>query len=102
MTVILPPDGSITFIGGILITLAIGFLIGVVARSLVKLGVVLLAIAVVLIALGFYEPNQIIQPVLKYIESGPELAAKVRQVAGYLPYSTFTFIVGLIIGFFKG
>ncbi len=102
MTVILPPDASITFIGGILITLALGFLIGAISRSLVKVGVILLAIAVVLIALGFYEPNQLLQPFLKYVESGSALAEKVKQIAGWLPYSTLTFIVGFLIGFFKG
>jgi hypothetical protein len=102
MTVILPPDGSITFVGGILIALAIGFLIGALARVFVKVAVVLLAIAVVLIALGFFEPNQLIQPVLKYVESGTALAEKVRQIAGYIPYSTVAFVVGLLIGFFLG
>jgi hypothetical protein len=102
MTVILPPDSSITFVGGILIALAIGFLIGALARVFVKVGVVLLAIAVVLIALGFFEPNQLIKPLLAYIESGTELTEKVNQVAGYIPYSTVAFVVGLLIGFFRG
>jgi uncharacterized membrane protein (Fun14 family) len=102
MTAILPPDASITFIGGVLIALAIGFLIGALSRALVKVGVILLAIAVVLIALGFLEPNQLIQPIVKYAESGPDVAEKVKQIAGYLPYSTVAFIVGFLIGFFKG
>ena len=102
MTVILPPDGSFTFIGSVLVALAIGFLIGALARAFVKIGVVLLAIAVVTIALGWIEPNQIIQPVVKLVETGPELAEKVKQVSGYLPYSTLAFVGGLLLGFFKG
>jgi hypothetical protein len=102
MTAILPPDTSITFIGGVLVTLAIGFLIGAVSRAFAKLGVVLLAVAVVLIALGFLEPNQLIQPVVKYVETGAEVVRKVNQITGYLPYFTLTFVAGLLIGFFKG
>ena len=31
----------------------------------------------------------------------PALTSKVSQIAGYLPYSSVTFIIGLAVGFFK-
>ncbi len=30
------------------------------------------------------------------------LVVKVNQIAGYLPYSSATFIIGVVIGFLKG
>ncbi len=102
MVVILPPNGSLTFIGSVLLTLVLGFLIGALTKAVIKVGVIILVLVVVLIALGFIEPDQIIQPVVKYIESGPAVTEKVNQIAGYLPYSSLTFIVGFLIGFFKG
>jgi hypothetical protein len=102
MTAILPPDGSLTFIGALLIPLVLGFLIGVVARAAIKIGLVLVVIVVILIALGFVDPNQLIQPLVQYVRSGPALVDKVNQIAGYLPYSSLGFLVGFIIGFFKG
>jgi hypothetical protein len=35
------------------------------------------------------------------VSSGPALTSKVSQIAGYLPYSSITFIIGLAVGFFK-
>lgn len=100
--VILPPDGSFTFIATVLIGLVLGFLVGVVARAVAMAGVALLAIILILIALGIIEPSQVIQPVLKYIRSGPALVEWVNRIAGYLPYTSLTFIIGFVIGIFKG
>lgn len=102
MTVILPPNGSLTFIGALLIPLVIGFLIGVIARAALKIGIALIALFFILVALGFIEPNQIIQPIVGYVKSGTDLVEKVKQIAGYLPYSSIGFIVGFVVGFFKG
>jgi len=96
------PDGSITFIVAVLIPLIIGFLVGIVLKSALKIGIAIAAILLILIALGMIAPNQLLQPILSLIRSGPMLLTKVDQVAGYLPYSSITFIVGLVIGFFKG
>ena len=102
MTSILPPDGSITFITALLVPLVLGFLVGIIGKAAVKIGVAIAVIIIILIMVGFLSPNQIIQPVVQLVRSGPSLATKVNQVAGYLPYSSITFIVGFVVGFFKG
>ena len=102
MVSILPPDGSITFIVAALVPLIIGFLVGIVVKSALKIGIALATILLILIVAGMIAPSQLLQPLLSLIRSGPSLLAKVSQVAGYLPYSTITFIIGVVVGFLKG
>jgi uncharacterized membrane protein (Fun14 family) len=102
MSTILPPDASLTFVGALLIPIVLGFLVGIIAKAAIRIGVAIAVIIIILILFGFLTPNQVIQPLVQLFRSGPSLATKVNQVAGYLPYSTITFIVGFVIGFFKG
>jgi uncharacterized membrane protein (Fun14 family) len=102
MTSILPPDGSVTFIAALLVPLILGFLVGIIGKAAIRIGAAIAVIIVILIILGFLTPNQVIQPLVQLVRSGPSLTSKVSQVAGYLPYSSITFIVGFVIGFFKG
>jgi len=98
---ILPPDASVTFILALIIPLVIGFLVGVVIKSAIKIGAAIAIIVILLIFGGILTPSQVIQPVMSLIRSGPDLTTKVNQLAGYLPYSSVLFIIGLAVGFFK-
>jgi uncharacterized membrane protein (Fun14 family) len=102
MTTILPPDLSVTFIAALVIPLIIGFLVGVIAKTALKLGIAIVVIILILIAVGIISPTQVIQPLMQLIRSGPSLESKVAQIAGYLPYSSITFILGFVMGLFKG
>ena len=102
MTTVLAPDASITFIAALLVPLILGFLVGIVAKAALKIGVAIAIIIILLISVGFLTPSQVIQPLVQLVESGPKIAPKVAQIAGYLPYSSIMFIVGLVVGFFKG
>jgi hypothetical protein len=101
MALILPPVASTTFILALVVPLAIGFLVGIVIKSALKIGAALAIIALLLIFIGILTPSQVIQPILSAVRSGPALTSKVQQVAGYLPYSSITFLIGLAIGFFR-
>jgi uncharacterized protein YqfA (UPF0365 family) len=101
MVTILPPDASVTFIVALLVPLVIGFLVGIVIKSAIKIGAAIAIIALLLIFLGIITPSQIIQPIISAFKSGPALTSKVAQIAGYLPYSSITFLIGLAVGFFK-
>jgi uncharacterized protein YqfA (UPF0365 family) len=101
MVSILPPDSSLTFVVLLLIPLVIGFFVGVIAKSAIKIGVAIAIIAIILIAIGIITPNQVVQPLVALIESGAGAAVKVEQITGFLPYSLITFIVGLVIGYLK-
>jgi len=102
MTAILLPNGSVTFIAALLVPLVLGFLVGVVARAALKIGVAILLIIFILIFTGYLEPSQVIQPIVHLVKSGPALAEKVNQIAGYLPYSTLGFLLGFAVGYLKG
>src|ERR1700722_1110198 len=101
MTAVLPPDASLTFITALLVPLIIGFLVGIIAKYAIKIGIAIAVIVIILIVVGFVTPNQIIQPLVQFFEkSGLSLAPKVAEIAGCLPYSSITFIIGFVVGFF--
>ena len=102
MVSILPPDSSITFIVAVIVPLILGFLVGIVIKTALKIGIAVALIVLVLMAVGILTPDQVVQPIVGLFRSGSSLAIKVRQVAGFLPYASITFIIGLVIGFFKG
>lgn len=102
MVSILLPNLSITFLTALIAPLIIGFLVGLIAKSALKIGVAITVLVLILIALGILSPGQILGPVLSLLKSGSGLESKISQVAGYLPYSSVTFLVGLAVGFFKG
>jgi len=102
---IVPPDLSIGFIAAIVVPLVLGFIVGLIAKSVLKIGLAIAALIIILIVLGVITPGQVITPLVALIKSGasnPTLASQAERFAGYLPYSSITFIIGLIVGFWKG
>jgi uncharacterized membrane protein (Fun14 family) len=98
----LPPDLSTTFLVSAILPLIIGFIVGVILKSAIKIGIAVTALVIILIALGILTPGQVLQPLLSLVKSGPALATYVTRVSGYLPYSSLTFVIGLAIGLLKG
>lgn len=102
MVSFLPPDLNTTFVVAVLVPLILGFIVGVIIRSAMKIGIALVVIVIILIALGIVTPSQVIQPLMSLVKSGPALTSTVNRLAGYLPYSSLTFIIGLAVGLLKG
>ncbi len=102
MVTLLPPDTSTTFLAAIVVPLILGFLVGTIAKGIFKVAVAVGVLVLLLIVLGMILPEQVIGPVVSLFRAGSTYTYKVRQIAGYLPYSSVTFIVGLAVGFFKG
>jgi hypothetical protein len=98
----LPPELNTTFVIAVLVPLVLGFIVGVIIRSAIKIGIALVVIVILLIALGILTPGQVIQPLLSLFKSGPGLTSAVNRLAGYLPYSSLTFIIGLAVGLLRG
>ena len=101
MATILPPDLSTTFVVSLLVPLVLGFLVGMVIKSAIKIGAAVAIIILLLIVVGALTPSQVIQPIVGLAKSGPALTQQVNRIAGYLPYSSVTFLIGLAVGFFK-
>jgi uncharacterized membrane protein (Fun14 family) len=102
MVTFLPPDLSTTFLIAAIAPLIIGFVVGVIIRYAVKIGIALAVLIILLIALGVLTPSQVLTPILSLVKSGSSLTAYANRVAGYLPYSSITFIIGLAVGLLKG
>jgi uncharacterized membrane protein (Fun14 family) len=102
LVAILPPDLSATFIIAALLPLVIGFIVGLLIKTFLKIGLIIAAILLLLIIAGFLSPGQVLTPLIGYLKSSSAAAEWVNRVAGYLPYTSLTFIVGLILGFLKG
>jgi len=99
----LAPDLSTTFLVAAIIPLIIGFIVGVIVKSALKIGIAIAVLVLLLIALGIITPDQVLTPLLSLIgKSGGALTSGVQRLAGYLPYSSVTFIIGLAVGFWKG
>jgi uncharacterized membrane protein (Fun14 family) len=98
------PDLSTTFLVAAILPLIIGFIVGVIIKSAIKIGVAIAILIVILIAAGIITPAQVIGPLASLVKSGTSgtITAYANRVAGYLPYSSITFIIGLAIGYFKG
>jgi uncharacterized membrane protein (Fun14 family) len=99
---ILPPDLSTTFLVAAILPLVLGFIVGLIVKRVLKLGIAIAALVIILILLGIVAPSQIIGPLMSMARSGGSLTSAVDRVAGFLPYSSVTFIVGLALGFLKG
>lgn len=105
MVTLLPPDLSTTFLVAALVPLILGFVVGMIIKSVLKIGIAIAIIIIALILLGVITPSQVLTPLASLIKSGASssaIAAEAERLAGYLPYSSVTFIVGLAIGFLKG
>jgi uncharacterized membrane protein (Fun14 family) len=102
---ILLPDLSTTFLVAAILPLIIGFVVGIIIRSALKIGIALVALVVLLIAAGVITPSQVIGPLASLVKSGATasaVTAYANRVAGYLPYSSVTFLIGLAVGLLKG
>jgi uncharacterized membrane protein (Fun14 family) len=96
------PDLSTTFIVAAILPLIIGFIVGVIIKSTLKIGIAIAVLLLILISLGIITPDQVLKPLLSILKSGSSLTSYAQRVAGYLPYSSLTFIIGLAVGFWKG
>jgi len=102
MVTVALPDLSTTFLVAAIVPLILGFIVGVIIRSALKIGIAIAVLIILLIAVGIISPGQVLQPLLSIVKSGPDLVTYAQRVAGYLPYSSLTFLIGLAVGLWKG
>ena len=78
----LAPDLSTTFLVSAILPLIIGFVVGVILKSAIKIGLALVILVILLIALGALTPGQVLQPILSLVKNGSSLTAYANRVAG--------------------
>ncbi|BDR92187.1 hypothetical protein [Vulcanisaeta souniana] len=93
---------TLTQIVSIIGLFVLGLLVGILIRRLIGVALILLAIVILAMALGYLSPSTI-AAILHY--SGYAMAtaySKAQQFMGAIPYSSLAFIIGLVIGLIKG
>jgi uncharacterized membrane protein (Fun14 family) len=88
-----------------LIVLAIGFLVGVVLKKTVKLGLAIASLVGLLVATGYInlqlsEPSR--TTIYRVASQIPTVASQASGIATILPITSAAFLVGLALGIWKG
>jgi uncharacterized membrane protein (Fun14 family) len=99
------PDLSLTFVTAVVVPLVLGFIVGIIIKSVLKIGVAIAAIIILLMLLGVVTPSQILTPLASLLKSGSTSAvvtAEANRLSGYLPWSSLTFVIGVVVGVLKG
>jgi hypothetical protein len=97
---IVPPEFA--WILPIAIPLVLGLIVGIIIKRTMKLLLVIVLLVIVLVAIGFTQlPSftDVANAALKYL---PMIWAEAGPLLNLLPYSSITFIIGLILGLWKG
>jgi len=85
--------------------LAIGFLVGVVLKKTVKLGLAILSLVGLLVATGYINlqlSNSSKTTIYRAVSLIPTAASQASAAASILPITSAAFLVGLAIGIWKG
>jgi uncharacterized membrane protein (Fun14 family) len=85
--------------------LAIGFLVGVVLKKTVKLGLAILSLVGLLVATGYINlqlSDSSKTTIYRVVSQVPTAASQASAVATILPITSAAFLVGLALGIWKG
>ncbi|WP_374119581.1 hypothetical protein [Pyrobaculum sp. 3827-6] len=80
----------------------IGFLVGVLAKRVLSLAAVLIALFIALAALGYLSPDQVTAFLKQLGYAANEALAYATRIKNAIPYSSITFLIGLALGLWKG
>ncbi len=75
-----------------------GLLIGVLIRRLIGVAIVLLAILLLAVAVGYISPSAAMGIIQSLGYTAYQAAEKFGVLKAMIPYSSLTFIIGLVIG----
>ena len=85
--------------------LAIGFLTGLVLKKTVKLGLAIVSLVGLLVATGYINlelSESSKATIYRVFSQAPQVASQASTVANILPITSAAFLVGLVLGIWKG
>jgi len=85
--------------------LAIGFLVGIVLKKTVKLGLAILSLVGLLVATGYInlQLNESTKTTIyRVFSQAPVVASQASGLATLLPITSVAFLIGLALGIWKG
>ncbi|WP_174632483.1 hypothetical protein [Metallosphaera tengchongensis] len=91
-----------TSVLSLVIAFVLGLLIGLLIKKVVQIGIILLAIIVILVAVGALSPTTVEHALMQLGQSATQAEGKVSGYLNLLPYNSIVFIIGLVIGLVKG
>nr|KJR73107.1 MAG: hypothetical protein TU35_07795 [Thermoproteus sp. AZ2] len=91
---------TLTQVVALVVPFIFGLLIGVLIRRLIGVAIVLLAIFLLAIALGYLTPSAAMQILQSIGYTAYQAAEKLGVLKSMIPFSSLTFIIGLVIGLF--
>ncbi|MDT7861786.1 MAG: hypothetical protein RRA45_06200 [Saccharolobus sp.] len=86
----------------LVIAFILGLLIGLLIRKVIQIGLILLAIVIILIAIGYISPQDVINFLHTVSSKLPYILSKAEELKLIIPYDSIAFIIGFIIGIIKG
>ncbi|MCY0850393.1 hypothetical protein [Sulfuracidifex metallicus] len=86
----------------IAVTFVLGLLIGFLVKKLFAVGIILVAIVVLLMAIGYLSPATVESFLESIGTQVPKAISEAKSVSGYVPYDSIVFVIGFIIGLVKG
>ena len=100
MADLIPPEYA--WLVPIVIPFLIGLIIGIVVKRTMKLILALAALLIILVIVGFIQLpaiTDIARAAMKYL---PVIWTEANPLINIIPYSSVTFLIGLILGIWKG
>ncbi|MDP7976089.1 MAG: hypothetical protein ACP5T5_02640 [Thermoprotei archaeon] len=91
--------GSLTSMA---IAFVIGLLIGLLVKKIISVGLLLLALVLLLMAIGYIHPSFTATLINYFRYYGPKALEEAQRISSLIPYSSVFFIIGFIIGVWKG
>ncbi|MFP3259382.1 MAG: hypothetical protein RXQ22_00500 [Sulfolobus sp.] len=85
-----------------LVSVLLGLLVGYLVKNIIKIGLTILAIIIILIAIGVISPHTVISGIETVTSYTPQIEEYVSRILTYLPYNSLLFIIGFVIGLWKG
>ncbi|MGC9119269.1 MAG: hypothetical protein ACP5I3_09820 [Thermoproteus sp.] len=89
---------SVTQILALVVPFIFGLLIGILIRRLIGVALVLLAILLLAVAVGYISPSTAMGIIQSLGYTAYQAAEKLGVLKAMIPYSSLTFIIGLVIG----
>ncbi|BCU67592.1 hypothetical protein HS7_10290 [Sulfolobales archaeon HS-7] len=102
ISISLPSGIQLSGIVTIVVTFLLGLLIGVLVKELIKVGIVLLIIVVLLYALGYIHPSFIQYALHQAGVVAQQAYSYAQEYKNIIPYTSIAFIIGFVIGLWKG
>ncbi|MCY0884162.1 MAG: hypothetical protein OWQ50_10530 [Acidianus infernus] len=93
---------STTDVLSLVIAFVLGLLVGILIKKIFQIGIIILAIIIILIAIGVISPSTVEHGLIILGQQASKAGSEVSSYIRLLPYNSIAFIIGLVIGLIKG